>query len=295
MTIKHRLSNYTRKIEKDKLFSKRRIIRKFQSFITMLIPIIVLSLVVLLFGELIIETLADLKVVSGLEVHHDLFFKIGVLLIGIMGIVFLMRRMDQADKQIEIMTSVNKFSNYYTHREKFINYLIDTPLIQIISKPIPLTTKQLITNYHKIYFGKSPQNFTGEPKAEIIRRVKDFVSEIERSSLSNNYSKIELLDEIYPKTLRQIANIFNYHNYESNIYYSNKLAESIELNNIYSELSLDKKDRINYLANIYLTQKLILEILSFSEESLEDYNPYNFLYNVESYFKLRKLEQIIVV
>lgn len=295
MTTKHRLSGYWRYNKKTKLFSKRRMIRSFKSISILFIPMIVFALILMLFSELIIETLANLKVVTGLEVHNGLSFEIGVLLIGLFGIILMIRRMNQTDKQIEIISSVNKFSNYYTHREKFVNYLIDVPLIQIVSKPSPLTAKQLITNYHKIYFGKSPKSFTGELKDEIIERARDFIYEIEKSALSDYYSIIELFEDIDLRLLRRIENIFNYHHYELNIYYKTKLKEDGDSNNIYNKLSWDKKDRINYLAKIYFTQKLIIEILSFTEESLTNYIAYNFQNNVESYFKSKKIEQLLLV
>ena len=111
-----------------------------------------------------------------------------------------LERLSQTERQIDAMMDNNKFNNYTTHRQEFINHLKESSLFEYMSIAEKVSPHVFITPLYQTYYSESYLDFRPYMKVSIKNKIDTFYNKIINSNMSRkdcdlaNYSISEIVE-----------------------------------------------------------------------------------------------------
>jgi len=246
--------------------------------------IVVIVIIIILTYELMLPS--DAKI--------DLTFKIMAAMFAIIAIYLTVRRMNQTQKQIDVMSDNNKFNNFYRHKDIFNESLRKTEIIVIIGKYADMSISQLLNIYYRFFFETDYKEFVAKISSKGKKHIDRFIESLRNSKINTvPIFKSDNIDQIiieFYDNMKNFIGLYIASASDNILKRDNKWKDMIENSNETIELMA-----VRQLLDIYFSYYIIFETLEFDgKEKLQKYACLTFTHNIARIIQHSNLSEILL-
>lgn len=249
--------------------------------------IVVIIIIITLMYELMLPPVAEI----------NLTFKVIAAIFAIIAIFLTVKRMEQTQEQIEVisdnykltqeqieMISNNyKLNNFFKHRTEFIIFFSGNENFKSIAGGEVKHLENMLMDYYEYFFTKSYSKFTATFNDDALLDCNHFISNISKTKLIQH--EINLFDlkkeEVFKATLPPAFPRFYISEYLS-LFLNQKDYRFKDYNGVNSA---EQKEIYFHILKVYFIYIIITEISSFSGEMETIKFPENFYINIMMYLE----------
>lgn len=126
---------------------------------------------------------------SGFNSFFEIYgvpIKLGVATFAVLAVWLTLERMEQTERQLQIISDNNLFNNYYKHIEEFSKYLSEDTLLQMLKDVVGPMIRSLLMIVHKSYYCEDYKRFVPHVNIETMSNFRRFHGELANSQFARN-------------------------------------------------------------------------------------------------------------
>lgn len=217
--------------------------------------------------------------------------KVIAFFIAITAIILAIKRMQQTEEQTDVMTDNIKFNNFHKHRKLFYDHMSQTKVMRRVIDYSESKSEHIIPLYYNCYFYESYEKFVPKINNFEFEKIKEFSAKLKSSQFNMpvlSEEKELYLSDLWKDIIKDIPYVF----------LGNAIDHIFEANSDWQkekggEGELEKNVMTNILS-AYYSYFIIQEILIFVGKDIKILYCPDFIENVKTICKQRRLEHVLV-